>query len=81
MRVVNAAEVARKAADLLEHDGWAGSPGPRRYSLSGALESIAQNESSLSEVRSALGTRITPLRHADEVIALLRQVATELEAS
>jgi hypothetical protein len=90
---VSAAEVARKAADLLERDGWcqrmAHGPNGARC-IAGALLAVRRRrlpaivgeallchtpDSTLAAYNDA------PERTGDEVIALLRQVATELEAS
>ncbi len=98
--VVTAAEVARKAADLLERDGWCQG---RLYSddgercLLGVLIAVEQyldtpdEVDEIDAVDEAIGCRVgtpflakwndAPERTADEVIALLREVANELEAS
>ncbi len=93
---MTAAEVARKAADLLKRDGWCQgrSEGPNGERCLVAALSVAGWRSTrmawrrvFEAIRQEAGApsltdwNDTPGRTADEVIALLRQVATELEAS
>ncbi len=91
---MTAAEVARKAADLLKRDGWCQGRfrDGRRRCLVAALDDVSHGadiESAVVRfaVKEHTGERWfsdwndAPERTADEVIALLRQVATELEAS
>ncbi len=92
---MTAAEVARRAADLLERDGWCQgrfSTFARRRCLSGALMAADRwGSPAVQQVQKQVlvhtGTwcpsqwNDAPGRTADEVIALLRQVADELEAS
>ncbi len=94
MSAVTPAEVARKAADLIERDGWCQGRfrNGRRRCLVAALDDVSHEAvTELAVVRVVLkehtGERWSsdwndaPERTADEVIALLRQVANELEAS
>ncbi len=91
---MTAAEVARKAADLLERDGWC----QGKFRNSGAhcvVAALTAVDDWSAPEQAAVRRRLrvhagtewlvnwndAPERTADEVIALLRQVATELEAS
>ncbi len=91
---MTAAEVARKAADLLERDGWCqgrlvGNKGD--HCILGALDAVDPSEDArflkatsdfILRVKGAVTLwNDAPERTANEVIALLRQVATELEGS
>ncbi len=95
---MTAAEVARKAADLLERDGWCQGlfrDGTRRClsaAITAAVADVSAPRRDIADevVRDALrrhtgmtSTRWNdaPERTGDDVIALLRQVANELEAS
>ncbi len=89
---MTAAEVARKAADLLERDGWCQwnlCSDNGEHCLAGAL--MDTDPDTWYRVTRFVGERVgtpyvtdwndEPERTAHEVIALLRQVAAELEGS